>query len=338
MRKKIIYIIALLLVCVVVMAIVTYTMFYGTAVSQRTIVTIDGDISYAEQANSVKEVIDKDLAFDLYAWHINLTRGIEAGRYTFDAGMSVIDVARRLKFGNDGTVRLRINNALTPEALAEKVASQIDADYEDIIAALRDTAIIQQMGFDTAEAMFSIFLPNTYEVYANISAKGFIERMKAESDKYWAAEQRQEQLRRLGMTPYEVMTLASIVHMETSAKEEMSRVAGVYINRLCSGMPLQADPTVKYAVGDPALKRILYRHLEVDSPYNTYKYVGLPPTPIAMPDMAVIEAVLDYEEHDYYYFCARPEMDGRHNFARSHREHERNARAYHRALESMNIR
>ena len=134
------------------------------------------------------------------------------------------------------------------------------------------------------------------------------------------------------------MTLASIVHEETNAQDEMPRVAGVYMNRLRKGMPLQADPTVKYAVGDPTLKRILYRHLEVDSPYNTYKHLGLPPTPIAMPDMAAIEAVLNYEQHDYYYFCARPEMDGRHNFARTHSEHERNAAEYHRALNNMKIK
>jgi UPF0755 protein len=140
------------------------------------------------------------------------------------------------------------------------------------------------------------------------------------------------------MTPFEVMTLASIVHEETNATDEMARVAGVYINRLKIGMPLQADPTLKYAAGDPTIRRVLDRHKSIDSPYNTYMYLGLPPTPIAMPDMAAIEGVLGYEEHNYLYFCARPEMDGRHNFATSLAEHNRNAAAYHRALDRLNIR
>ena len=132
--------------------------------------------------------------------------------------------------------------------------------------------------------------------------------------------------------------LASIVHEETNAKEEMARVAGVYINRLQRGMLLQADPTLKYAAGDPTIKRVLDKHKAIDSPYNTYMYLGLPPTPIAMPDMAAIEGVLNYEEHNYLYFCARPEMDGRHNFARTLSEHNRNAAAYHRALDRMKIK
>jgi UPF0755 protein len=134
------------------------------------------------------------------------------------------------------------------------------------------------------------------------------------------------------------MILASIVHEETNAQEEMARVAGVYINRLRIGMPLQADPTLKYAAGDFTIKRVLDKHKEIDSPYNTYKYVGLPPTPIAMPDMAAIEGVLNFEEHKYLYFCARPEMDGRHNFASTLAEHNRNAQAYHRALDRLKIR
>ena len=194
------------------------------------------------------------------------------------------------------------------------------------------------MGFISAEAMFSIFLPNTYEVFPNIGAEELVVRLKDESDRFWSKECNKAKLEDIGLNAYEVMTLASIVHEETNAVDEMPRVAGVYMNRLKKGMFLQADPTVKYAVGDPSLKRILYRHLEVESPYNTYKHLGLPPTPIAMPDMAAIEAVLNYERHDYYYFCARAELDGRHNFARTHAEHERNAAAYHRALNNMKIR
>lgn len=338
MRKKNINIYALVAVSVIVVMFCAYRAFYGSAVSQRFTIAVDDAQDYAEQVADVKANISHDIAFSLYARRINLTRGIEGGRYTFNEGMSVIEVARRLKFGNDGTVRLTINNARTPEILAGKIAAQIDVDSLSVVTALRSKELIKELGFDSGEAMLSLFLPNTYEVYANISPESLVRRMKRESDAFWASAERQAQLQRIGLTPYEVMTLASIVHEETSYKGEMSRVAGVYVNRLRRGMPLQADPTVKYAVGNPSLKRILYKHLEVDSPYNTYLYAGLPPTPICMPDMAVIEAVLNYEEHDYYYFCARPEMDGKHNFARTHREHERNASAYHRALSKRNIR
>lgn len=338
MRKKIVVILMLLVVAVGVVGIYCYDAFLRPAVNERFILVLHSDESYEEMTDKVKRSIDNDFAFDIYAKRINLDRGIEPGSYTFEEGMTVIEVARTLKFGCDDAVRVTFNNARTPEALASKIALQIDADSVAILSALRSPALVEELGFKSPEAMFSIFLPNTYEVYRDISPEAFVRRMKQESDKFWASEERQAQLERVGLTPYEVMTLASIVHEETSAKDEMPRVAGVYINRLRRGMPLQADPTVKYAVGDPTLKRILYSHLEVDSPYNTYKHLGLPPTPIAMPDMVVVESVLNFEEHDFYYFCARPEMDGRHNFAKTHGEHERNAAAYHRALEKLNIR
>ena len=207
-----------------------------------------------------------------------------------------------------------------------------------MLDALRDPELVRELGFDSAEAMFSIFIPNTYEFYSEITAEDLVRRLKVESDKFWATEEHQRGLERCGLTPLEVMTLASIVHEETNATSEMARIAGVYMNRLKKDMLLQADPTVKYALGDPTIKRILKRHLEVDSPYNTYKHKGLPPTPIAMPDVAAIEAVLNYEVHDYLYFCARPEFDGKHNFARTIQEHNRNARAYHEALNKRNIK
>ena len=294
--------------------------------------------SYAEMTEKVKRSIAYDWAFDFYARYLGLDGGIEPGAYTFEEGMNVIEAVRTLKFGSDNSVCLTINNARTPEILAGKIARQIEADSVAVVAALRDEALIEEMGFDSAEAMFSIFLPNSYDVYADISPEALVRRMKQESDKYWSDAERQKLLARVELTPFEVMTLASIVHEETNARDEMARVAGVYINRLRIGMPLQADPTLKYAAGDFAIKRVLDRHKEIESPYNTYMYAGLPPTPIAMPDMAAVEGVLNYEDHDYLYFCARPEMDGRHNFAKTLAEHNRNADAYHRALNRMKIR
>lgn len=339
MRKKIFIAIVVLIVAVGVAGMWAYHNFFNPAVNERFSLVFRGDESYDEMTAKVKRYIEYDTAFDLYAWYIDLEEeGIEPGAYTFEEGMTVREVARTLKFGTDNSVRLVINNARTPEILAGKIAMQIDADSVSMLAALRSETLMEEFGFDSAEAMFSIFLPNTYEVYADVEPEELVRRMKSESDKFWADKNRVESLERSGLTPYEAMVLASIVHEETNAKDEMARVAGVYINRLERGMLLQADPTLKYAAGDPTIKRVLNSHKEIDSPYNTYMYLGLPPTPIAMPDMAAIEGVINYEEHDYLYFCARPEMDGRHNFARTLAEHNRNAAAYHRALDRMNIK
>ena len=338
MKKKIFIAFIVLVVTVGVAGIWAYQNFFGSAVKERFSLVLRSDESYDDMVAKVERYIERDLAFKLYAKRINLDEGIEAGTYTFDKGMTVVEVARTLKFGCDNSVRLVINNARTPEALAGKIAMQVDADSVSMLAALRSETLIEEFGFDSAEAMFSIFLPNTYEVYRDVEPEALVRRMKQESDKFWSDETRLEKLERSGLTPYEAMTLASIVHEETNAKDEMARVAGVYINRLQRGMLLQADPTLKYAAGDPTIKRVLNKHKTIDSPYNTYMYLGLPPTPIAMPDMAAIEGVLNYETHDYLYFCARPEMDGRHNFARTLAEHNRNAAAYHRALDRMNIK
>ena len=338
MKRKFFISSMLLIVAVAVVGILAYHNFFSPAVTERFTLVLRSDESYEEMVAKVKKNINFDLAFDIYAKYINLDRGIEAGTYTFDAGMTAIQVARTLKFGSDNSVRLVINNARTPEALAGKIAAQIDADSLSILKALRSEELMKEFGYDSAEAMFSIFLPNTYQVYADVTPEALVRRMKQESDKFWGAESRISKLERSGLTPYEAMVLASIVHEETNAKEEMARVAGVYINRLQRGMLLQADPTLKYAAGDPTIKRVLDKHKIIDSPYNTYMYLGLPPTPIAMPDMAAIEGVLNYEEHNYLYFCARPEMDGRHNFARTLSEHNRNAAAYHRALDRMKIK
>lgn len=338
MKRKFFVVILVLVVILVVTAIWAYQMFYGEAVEERVTVVLREDESYTEKLSKVKSSVVYPIALELYAKRINLDKGIEAGAYTFNKGMSVIEVARTLKFGVDNSVRLVINNARTPEALASKIAMQIDADSVTILSTLRNESIIKEMGFGSAEAMFSIFLPNTYEVYADITPESLVWRLKRESDRFWASELRQAKLEALGMTSYEVMTLASIVHEETNVAEEMPRIAGVYINRLKRGMPLQADPTLKYAAGDPTIRRVLDKHKSIESPYNTYKYVGLPPTPIAMPDMAAIEGVLNYEKHDYLYFCARAEMDGRHNFARTLAEHNKNAKEYHRALDRLKIR
>jgi UPF0755 protein len=338
MRKFFIILILVLIVGGGAMACVAYQMFYGSAVSEDFTVRITPRTDYELVIDKVKQNSRYNWAFEFYAEYLDLKNAIRTGTFVIEKDMSVMTIVRTLKYGRSKTLRLTINNARTPETLAKKIAARTEISEESMLHTLRDEALITELGFSSAEAMFSIFLPNTYEVPCDITPRDLVLRLKAESDKYWTAPDRQSKLQRLGFTPYEVMTLASIVHEETNAESEMARIAGVYMNRLKRDMLLQADPTVKYALGDPTVKRILKRHLKIESPYNTYIHKGLPPTPIAMPDMAAIEAVLDYEEHDYLYFCARPEFDGKHNFARTHKEHEVNAKAYHDALNKRKIK
>lgn len=340
MSKKIICILLVVALLVGVMCVVAYRQFYGSAVDRSFKVELREGESYGEMIAKVKAGVDNHLAFDIYAKHLGLVSTIKPGCYDIREGMSVIEVVRMLKIGVRATNKLVINNVRTPEALASKIASTTSIDEGELRALLTDDAYARECGFDSSMAMFACFLPNTYEVNANVTPREVVDYLRRESKRYWSSSSVVERLSALAQsTPledwYDVMVLASIVHEETKAQEEMARVAGVYINRLNRGMMLQADPTVKYAVGDPTLKRILYKHLEVESPYNTYKHFGLPPTPISMPDMAAIEAVLNYEKHDYLYFCARAELDGRHNFAKTHAEHQRNANAYHNAIKNL---
>lgn len=338
MRRKVIIIAAAAMAIAAVGVYAAYRMLYGPCLDREVTIELSADETYEQMRDKIHAAIDHDAAFDFYADRISLPSSVKPGSYTLRKGMNVIEVARLLKIGSHRTVRLTLNNARTPEALAGKIARRIDADSVTVLAALRDRELAKELGFDSPETMFSIFLPETYEVYADVAPADLVRRMKRESDRFWADEGRRAAAEREGLTPLEVMTLASIVHEETNRADEMPRIAGVYLNRLHKGMPLQADPTVKYALGDFSIKRVLLKHLQVESPYNTYINTGLPPSPIAMPDMAAIEAVLSCEHHDYYYFCARAEMDGYHNFARTLAEHNRNAAAYHRALERLNVK
>ena len=192
------------------------------------------------------------------------------------------------------------------------------------------------MGF-TSQTIPAMFIPNTYEMYWNISAGKLMQRMKREYTAFWT-ETRRSRAEKAGISPVEAAILASIVEEESAATEEYSIIAGLYINRLHRGMPLQADPTVKFALGNFTLHRILHEHLNVDSPYNTYLYSGLPPGPIRIPSIAGVDAVLNYSKHHYLYMCAKEDFSGKHNFAASLAEHNRNAGRYQAALNRLGIR
>ncbi len=284
----------------------------------------------SEQAPPPSEEI-----FRLLADRMNYPRLVKSGRYAIEPGMTMPDVIRRLRSGQQAPVKLTFNNVRTLEDLAGRISRQLMMDSVTLVSHLHDTERAAVFGFHP-ETFPVMFIPNTYEVYWNTSIDDLLNRMKREYNVFWN-ELREEKSRRIGLTPVEVSILASIVEEEATYADEYPIVAGLYLNRLKRGMRLEADPTVKFAVGDFTLRRILYRHLEIESPYNTYKKSGLPPGPIRVPSIQAIEGVLAPQQHDYLFMCAKEDLSGRHNFAVTHAEHARNAAAYQRALNERGI-
>ncbi len=319
-----------------VVAVTTLVQFRGNALRGKYELFLGREADYQGLMDSLMPHLKHRAAFRYYAKHLHLADSFKPGHYLLQPKMDVIEVVRTLKLGKQTPVKLTMHNVRTSAQLAGRLAKQLDADSVTFYRVLTDRAVAKRVGFDSL-TLFSMFLPDTYEVYWTISPDELVDRMKREYDRFWTAE-RDTKRKRSGLTRLEVMTLASIVYEETRQTDEMPRVAGVYINRLRKGMPLQADPTVKYAMQDFELRRILYKHLKTPSPYNTYINKGLPPSPICMPGKNAIEAVLNFEKHGYLYFCARPTFDGYHNFAASYAEHKRNARAYAAALNQRKIK
>lgn len=333
MKKSVKITIAIILVLAVAgvaAGLVVRNSFYASSISGEHELFIRHDTPYDEVLDMLSPVTEHFGAFKFYANHIGLETSCKPGHYLLREGMSVMDVARMLKLGEQTPVRVIINNVRIPSELAGKLARQLEADSVDFYRALTDDALAREVGFDSL-SLFSMFIPNTYEFYWTVTPEDFVKRMNREYNAFWS-DARKAKLERCRLSQFEVMTLASIIYEETKAVDEMPRIAGVYINRLRKGILLQADPTVKYALQDFKLRRILHSHLKVQSPYNTYVTKGLPPSPICMPSIDAIDAVLNFEEHSYIYFCARPTFDGHHNFAVTYSEHLANARAYVNAL------
>lgn len=287
------------------------------------------------QLNREKIISDSN-SFKWLADYKDYKQNVKPGKYLIRDGMSNNELINILKSGRQEAVKLVFNNVRTKYQLAGKIATQIEADSSSIIETLSDTSFLDSLGFTTDNAV-SVFIPNTYELYWNTSARQLFLRMKKEYDDFWN-EKRKAKADSAGLTSIQVEILASIIQEESRVYDEMPTIAGVYINRLKKGMKLEADPTVKFAVGDFTIKRVLKKHLEVNSPYNTYLYKGLPPGPICLPDSRIIDKVLDYEKHNYLYFCAKADSSGRHAFARTGAEHARNAALYHQYLNARNIK
>lgn len=318
--------------------IVLYAAFYGKAVESEKVICISSTTQYGDIAEELRSSLRSLLhrkAFDFYAKRLNLAERLKAGRYLLSEGESVIRVVRKLALGEQTPVKLVVGEARTLPQLAGKLSKQIEADSATLLRVMRNKQIRKELGY-VKDSLIAMFVPNTYEVYWAVTPEQLLQRMKREYNAFWS-EGRTAKLKRCRLSKYEVMTLASIVYEETKNREEMPKIAGVYINRLRRKIALQACPTVKYAMGDFALQRILHKHLTYRSPFNTYINRGLPPAPICIPSIEAIDAVLNYTEHDYLYFCARPEFDGRHNFARTLKEHNLNAQRYAKAISKLRI-
>ncbi len=269
-------------------------------------------------------------------WMKFTDNAVKPGRYEIYSGWSNRQLISILRAGIQKPLNVVINNVRTLEELAGKVSSFIEPDSQALLSEMINPNTLSRHGLDKESAL-TLYIPNSYEFFWNTNANGFVSRMHEEHDRFWRQDSRSEKAQKLDMNEQDVYTLASIVEKETQAASERPAVAGLYLNRLNRGMPLQADPTVVFAVGDFSIRRVLHRHLAIDSPYNTYKVQGLPPGPICMPSISSIDAVLNAEDHNYLYMCARPDNSGLHAFASTLRGHNQNAVRYRNWLNSRGI-
>lgn len=315
--------------------------FFAPNISPRNIddpyLYIYPESTLEEVLNSLEEnaVIRNKSSFKRVAKILDYDKQIRTGKYKIPKNTNNLSFIRKLRSKSQTPVKVTFNNIRTKEQLAGRFSSLLMADSSGILNLLNDALFLEKYGLNPNTSV-AVFIPNTYEFFWDVDAEQIFQRMSREYNKFWTKE-RSEKAAAIPLSAVEVSILASIVEEETNKSSERPIVAGLYINRLQKGMALQADPTVKFAVGDFGLKRILKIHLETDSPYNTYKYAGLPPGPIRCPSPNSIDAVLNFQHNNYLYMCAKETLNGEHNFAVTFSEHQKNARKYQRALNSRKI-
>lgn len=311
--------------------------FYG--IIYRSNVVLEGDsqiihipsgANFQELKDSLTPFLKNKESFDWVSEKKNFKNNVKAGRYRIENGFTNNQLVNLLRSGNQEPVNVVINNIRSVNDLAAVLASKLEGDSLDFLTVFTNSKFLERKALNEF-SLLSVFIPNTYQFFWNTSPEKAFERLKNESDAFW--EKRESGLERVAMTKLELITLASIVESETPKKDEMPTVAGLYINRLERNMKLESDPTVIYAIekDNPSedIRRVLYKHLEYESPYNTYIHKGLPPGPILVPSIVAIDAVLNYQKHNYIFMTAEPERPGYHNFAETLGEHTRNARKYH---------
>ncbi len=303
-------------------------------------VYVPTDATYEDVEATFEPLLEDMNSFKQVAERKGYLANIKGGKYAIKKGMNNNDIINSLR-SNNIPVKVAFNNQETLADLAGRISVQLEPDSLTLLSSFDDPEFLKANGFDKNTGL-SMYIPNSYEFFWNTSASQFRERMLKEYKRFWNTD-RLQKAKALGLKPSEVISLASIVHKETAKVDERPRVAGVYLNRLRKKMLLQADPTVIYALKlhnkdfDTIIKRVLYKDLEIDSPYNTYKYAGVPPGPITMPDISAIDAVLNPEKHDYYYFVANVENFGYHKFAKTLSQHNRNKAQYIRWINEKNI-
>ena len=294
----------------------------------------DSDFEDVVQILNSEVGLPSERVFRLLAERMNYHR-VRPGRYSIHNGMTMIELIRRLRLGSQEYIRLTFNNIRIREDLAGRLANQLMLDSLSLVTALQDPAVAERFGF-TFYSFPAMFIPNTYEVRWNISVDDLLNRFYREYNRFWNAARRQK-AEEIGLTPVEVSILAAIVEAECTFVDEYSKVAGLFLNRLRRGWRLQTDPTVIFAIGDFSIRRVLNRDLLYDSPFNTYLHYGLPPGPIRIPSPTAIDAVLSPMEHNYMFMTANSDFSGRHIFAVTLAQHNRNATAWHRALNERRI-
>lgn len=316
-----------------------YGWIQGPNVKDSVTLYIPTGTSYSGLSEIITEenILDDVISFERVAgWMKFDEQPVKAGRYEIQQGWSNRQLVNVLRSGRQSPVKVTFNNARTISELSGRITENLEIDSIQFLTHVLNPENLARWGY-SKETILSLFIPNTYEMFWTTSTDALISRMQKEHQTFWKQDDRSTKAKALSMTAEEVYTLASIVEKETQAGHERPRVAGLYLNRLQKSIPLQADPTVVFAVGNFELRRVLNKHLEMDSPYNTYKFAGLPPGPIYMPSISSIDAVLNAEAHNYLYMCARPDNSGLHAFAETIREHNNNANRYRRWLDQRGI-
>ncbi|WP_179020024.1 endolytic transglycosylase MltG [Winogradskyella forsetii] len=342
--KKMLWAVALigLVVCGVFAYYIYNAMFAPNTTFNNEVayIYVPTNANYEDVRSQLEPLLEDIDAFDALANQKKYTTNIKAGRFAISKGMNNNDIINSIRSKNL-PLKIAFNNQHNLADLAGRISTQIEADSLQLLTAMTDETFLSKNGFNKATAL-GMYLPNSYEFFWNTSAETFRERMLTEYNRFWT-DTRKAKAKSLNLTPNEVITLASIVHEESKQADEQPRVAGVYLNRLRIGMPLQADPTLKFAAyqlplyKNTIIRRVLNVHKSIDSPYNTYKNTGLPPGLIAMPDLSAIKAVLNPEKHSYLYFAADAKRLGYHKFAKTLGQHNNNAREYQRYLSSQGI-
>lgn len=338
-KKFIIILVLILIVSLAITGVNYYLKYFGPNVTDKQeYLYIHTGANFNDVYKTIREqgILKDSTTFSWSAQKMNYVNRVKAGRYRLHAGMSNRKLINLLASGNQEPVTVSFHNLRLKEQFAGFVSKKIEPDSTAIIHLLDSASFVQNYGF-TTDNVYTMFLPNSYQLYWNTSPEKFFKRMYINYQKFWTPE-RTQKAEAINLSPIQVSILASIVDAEALHDDEMPTIAGLYLNRLNKGMKLESDPTVIFAKNDFTIRRVLSRYLTFDSPYNTYLHTGLPPGPIMMPSINAVNAVLDYKKSDYIYMCAKEDFSGYHNFATNLTDHRANARRFQEALNERNIK